>query len=128
MREIDTSKKEWQKEMYKLMSEKERFVILTEDKELVKILTENNYNIRDLKRVMLGTAAGAAIFGTAKAAFFARTISMVDPEPTTKTFLIAMVPVLFFVSKVDCLVNHKYKFSIRTKYGKFVFEIECCPV
>ena len=128
--EIDTSKKNWQKQMAEKMKKKEEFVLLTSSEELAKDLESGKIKNRTLKLIFLGGGAAAAggiagLSGTAGAAVTFGLAAAADPELVSKVTLAIIAGVCtvicggFIVLIVKMLKDKNYAFEVEYKAGKW---------
>lgn len=134
---IDTAQKDWQKRMEASMSKKEKFLLITTDKKLAKSLEKNEFNTGVLKLILFGstataTAVGAAtistgvsgLSGIAALASSTTILSVLDPEPVSKTVLAVISGICFLLGAyfvyrlVKILISGKYKFKVRGRKYK----------
>jgi len=137
MKEIDTSKKNWQKEMSEAMEKNEKFILITDNEELAKGIVEKKLKMKTLKMILLGSAAGGAgIAGLSGIAGIAATSSIVavaDPEPVSKTVMIVVSAICFAIGAgflyllIKMLMNNKYKFKIVVSKVEGKFKVEAEP-
>jgi len=125
-KEINTSKKGWQKQMAACMKAKEEFTLITDDPNLAKDLANGQTLNQTLKVILLGSSAvatGGVVTGTAVgmgtgAKVFALTglAAAANPEPVSKTALIVLTGVLgvallgTVAFMIWWLVQNKYEF------------------
>ncbi len=148
MKRIETSKKNWQKEMEACMSNNEQFVLITKDEKFAKALGKGGFNIGLLKIILMGSTIAATAVGTgativggvagltgiAGIAAFSSIAAAADPEPVSKAILAVVAIICFalgayFVYRlVKMLMSGKYKFTIRhTGILGSTWEVEGSP-
>jgi hypothetical protein len=148
MKTIDTSIKDWQKQMDACMKSGETFTLLTSDPRLADALEKGKYNVGLIKLILFGSGAAGAgatsaatasmaivgVSGAAKIAAGTAIFSLADPEPVSKIILAVIALIAFtlgcyFVYRlVKMLVKSKYKFTIDKKdsFGN-TFNINASP-
>jgi len=127
MKTIKTSDKGWQKEMEKCMSNEEKFILVTKEEKLAKTLERGKIKMGDLKLILFGTGAaaavgagGAAIVGVSGIAAVGATtglLAIADPEPISKTTLAAITAICaalgsYFVYRlVEIMIKEGYEWE-----------------